>query len=114
MSEAAEMDASLTTAIDRHGFVVGLAGWSGSGKTTLAEKLIAHLTATGLDIATIKHAHHMFDADKPGKDSYRHRAAGARQVIVSSRAGRLCLPKTVTGAKVRLLICCLRLARRIL
>ena len=86
MSETVEMDAALTTAIERHGFVIGLAGWSGSGKTTLAEKLIAHLTATGLDIATIKHAHHMFDADKPGKDSYRHRAAGARQVIVSSRA----------------------------
>ena len=86
MSETADLDLGLAAAIARHGYVVGLAGWSGSGKTTLAEKLIAQLTSSGLDIATIKHAHHMFDADKPGKDSYRHRAAGARQVIVSSRA----------------------------
>ena len=86
MSETVETDITLAAAIDRHGFVIGLAGWSVSGKTTLAEKLIAELTAMGLDIATIKHAHHMFDADKPGKDSFRHRAAGARQVIVSSRA----------------------------
>ena len=76
----------LETACARHGYVIGLAGWSGSGKTTLAEKLITALTARGLDIATIKHAHHAFDADTPGKDSYRHRAAGARQVIVSSQA----------------------------
>ena len=75
---------ALDAAKSRHGYVMGLAGWSGSGKTTLAEKLIAELTARGLDVATIKHAHHAFDADIPGKDSYRHRAAGARQVIVSS------------------------------
>jgi len=76
----------LDAACARHGYVIGLAGWSGSGKTTLAEKLIAALTKRGLDVATIKHAHHAFDADTPGKDSYRHRAAGARQVIVSSHA----------------------------
>jgi molybdopterin-guanine dinucleotide biosynthesis protein B len=80
-----EMVNRLDAARARHGFVMGLAGWSGSGKTTLAEKLIAALTARGLDIATIKHAHHMFDADTPGKDSHRHRTAGSRQVIVSSR-----------------------------
>ena len=68
----------------RHGFVIGLAGWSGSGKTTLAEQLIGVLTARGRDVATIKHAHHRFDADVPGKDSHRHRSAGARQVLVSS------------------------------
>ena len=68
----------------RHGFVIGLAGWSGSGKTTLAEQLISVLTARGRDVATIKHAHHHFDADVPGKDSHRHRSAGARQVLVSS------------------------------
>ena len=62
----------------------GLAGWSGSGKTTLAEQLITEWTAQGLDVATIKHAHHEFEADTPGKDSWRHRKAGARQVIVSS------------------------------
>ena len=78
--------ALLDAACARHGYVIGLAGWSGSGKTTLAEKLIAALTARGLDVATVKHAHHAFDADTPGKDSYRHRAAGARQVVVSSEA----------------------------
>ena len=62
----------------------GLAGWSGSGKTTLAEQLITELTAQGLTMATIKHAHHEFDADTPGKDSWRHRQAGAAQVLVSS------------------------------
>ncbi|HCD63760.1 MAG TPA: molybdopterin-guanine dinucleotide biosynthesis protein B [Alphaproteobacteria bacterium] len=62
----------------------GLAGWSGSGKTTLAEQLITELTAQGLNMATIKHAHHEFDADTPGKDSWRHRKAGAAQVLVSS------------------------------
>lgn len=66
--------------------VFGLAGWSGSGKTTLAEQLIAHFTAQGLNVATIKHAHHKFDADIPGKDSWRHRQAGAKQVLISSAA----------------------------
>ncbi len=65
-------------------FCFGLAGWSGSGKTTLAEKLISSLVTQGLSVATIKHAHHEFDADVPGKDSWRHRKAGAGQVIVSS------------------------------
>jgi len=69
---------------DRHGAVFGLAGWSGSGKTTLVEKVIAHLVALGYDVATVKHAHHHFEADTPGKDSFRHRQAGARQVLVSS------------------------------
>ena len=64
--------------------VFGLAGWSGSGKTTLAEKLIRHIVTRGFSVASIKHAHHKFDADVPGKDSWRHRKAGARQVLVSS------------------------------
>lgn len=64
--------------------VLGLAGWSGSGKTTLVCKLIPELTARGVTVSTIKHAHHAFDVDKPGKDSYEHRAAGASQVLVSS------------------------------
>jgi molybdopterin-guanine dinucleotide biosynthesis protein B len=68
----------------RHGAIFGFAGWSGSGKTTLVEKVIAHLSAGGLDVATIKHAHHHFEADHVGKDSYRHRKAGSRQVLVSS------------------------------
>jgi molybdopterin-guanine dinucleotide biosynthesis protein B len=68
----------------RHRAVFGFAGWSGSGKTTLVEKVVAHLAANNIDVATIKHAHHNFEADHVGKDSYRHRKAGARQVLVSS------------------------------
>jgi molybdopterin-guanine dinucleotide biosynthesis protein B len=64
--------------------IFGIAGWSGSGKTTLLRKLIPELTRRGLSVSTIKHAHHDFDIDKPGKDSYEHRAAGAREVMVTS------------------------------
>jgi len=64
--------------------IIGLAGWSGSGKTTLITKLIPRLTARGLRISTLKHAHHGFDLDQPGKDSFMHRTAGATEVIVSS------------------------------
>ena len=69
---------------DRHGAVFGLAGWSGSGKTTLVEQVVSHLVGLGYDVATVKHAHHHFDADHSGKDSFRHREAGSRQVLVSS------------------------------
>ena len=64
--------------------VIGLAGWSGSGKTTLLTKLIPVLIARGHSVSTVKHAHHEFDVDKPGKDSHSHRLAGAREVLVSS------------------------------
>jgi molybdopterin-guanine dinucleotide biosynthesis protein B len=64
----------------------GFAGWSGSGKTTLIEQLIPVLVARGLAVALVKHAHHDFDIDRPGKDSYRHRKAGAREVLVTSSA----------------------------
>ena len=64
--------------------VFGFAGWSGSGKTTLVEKLIPEFTARGLRVSVIKHAHHGFDLDKPGKDSWRHREAGAMQVLMLS------------------------------
>ncbi len=64
--------------------VFGLAGWSGSGKTTLLVRLIPALTARGLKVSTVKHAHHAFDVDTPGKDSYEHRKAGATEVLVSS------------------------------
>ena len=64
--------------------IIGLAGWSGSGKTTLITKLIPRLTARGLRVSTLKHAHHGFDLDQPGKDSFMHRTAGATEVIVSS------------------------------
>ena len=64
--------------------VFGFAGWSGSGKTTLIEKLIPRFTRRGLRVSLIKHAHHTFDVDKAGKDSYRHRHAGASEVLVTS------------------------------
>ena len=64
--------------------VIGLAGWSGAGKTTLLTRLIPQLVAQGLKVSTIKHAHHAFDVDVPGKDSWRHREAGASEVLVSS------------------------------
>jgi molybdopterin-guanine dinucleotide biosynthesis protein B len=62
----------------------GFAGWSGSGKTTLIEKLIPRFAKRGLRVSLIKHAHHTFDVDQPGKDSYRHRHAGAAEVLVTS------------------------------
>jgi molybdopterin-guanine dinucleotide biosynthesis protein B len=64
--------------------VLGLTGWSGSGKTTLLAALIPRFIARGLSVSTIKHAHHGFDLDQPGKDSWRHRQAGAREVLVAS------------------------------
>jgi molybdopterin-guanine dinucleotide biosynthesis adapter protein len=64
--------------------VFGFAGWSGSGKTTLIEQVIAHLAADGVRVALIKHAHHSFDIDHIGKDSHRHREAGATEVMISS------------------------------
>ena len=64
--------------------IFGFAGWSGSGKTTLIEKLIPRLVARGLRVSLIKHAHHTFDVDQPGKDSYRHRKAGCTEVLVTS------------------------------
>ena len=68
----------------QHPRVLGLAGWSGSGKTTLLVRLIPFLVQRGLRIATLKHAHHEFDVDTPGKDSWEHRKAGASEVIVAS------------------------------
>ena len=64
--------------------IFGIAGWSGSGKTTLLVRLIPELTARGLRVSTIKHAHHGFDFDKPGKDSWEHRTAGATEVMITS------------------------------
>lgn len=66
--------------------VFGFAAYSGSGKTTLIENLVPLLVARGLKVSVIKHAHHAFDVDRPGKDSYRHRQAGASEVLVSSGA----------------------------
>ena len=64
--------------------IIGLAGWSGSGKTTLIARLLPELVRRGLRVSTMKHAHHGFDVDQPGKDSYRHREAGATEVLVAS------------------------------
>ena len=64
--------------------VFGFAGWSGSGKTTLIEQVIPRITARGLRVSVIKHAHHGFDVDKPGKDSWRHREAGASEILLVS------------------------------
>jgi molybdopterin-guanine dinucleotide biosynthesis protein B len=64
--------------------IFGLTGWSGSGKTTLLTAMLPLIVARGLSVSTVKHAHHGFDLDKPGKDSFRHREAGAREVLVAS------------------------------
>src|ERR671915_46277 len=64
--------------------VIGLAGWSGAGKTTLLRKLIPELRRRGLSVSTVKHAHHAFEIDRPGKDSFEHREAGAREVLIAS------------------------------
>lgn len=93
---------------DRPTRLIGLAGWSGSGKTTLLRALILALTARGLRVSTIKHAHHAFDIDLPGKDSFEHRAAGAHEVIVSS-ANRFALIHELRGAPERTLSELLRL-----
>ena len=66
--------------------IFGFAGWSGSGKTTLIEQVIPRLVARGLAVSLIKHAHHRFEFDQPGKDSYRHRHAGCGEVLISSGA----------------------------
>lgn len=76
--------------------VIGFAGWSGSGKTTLIEKVITLLQARGLAVSLIKHAHHEFDVDFPGKDSYRHRHAGCREVLITS-ANRWALMHELRG-----------------
>jgi molybdopterin-guanine dinucleotide biosynthesis protein B len=76
--------------------VVGLVGWSGAGKTTLIERLLPVLRAHGLTVSTVKHAHHGFDLDQPGKDSWRHREAGAHEVLVAGGA-RWALLHEVTG-----------------
>jgi molybdopterin-guanine dinucleotide biosynthesis protein B len=77
--------------------LIGFAGWSGAGKTTLIVRLIPELNRRGLSVSTIKHAHHNFDLDQPGKDSYAHRAAGAEEVLVAS-ASRVALMRELRGA----------------
>jgi molybdopterin-guanine dinucleotide biosynthesis protein MobB len=76
--------------------LIGLAGWSGSGKTTLLAKVLPVLIARGRTVSTIKHAHHAFDVDQPGKDSHTHRLAGAHEVLISS-ARRFALMHELRG-----------------
>ena len=76
--------------------IIGLAGWSGSGKTTLLSKVIPRIVARGLKVSTVKHAHHSFDMDRPGKDSHAHRMAGATEVLVGS-AGRWAIVHELRG-----------------
>jgi molybdopterin-guanine dinucleotide biosynthesis adapter protein len=78
--------------------IIGLAGWSGSGKTTLLARAIPRLVTRGLRVSTLKHAHHGFDLDQPGKDSHTHRAAGATEVLVGS-AKRWALVHELRGAR---------------
>jgi molybdopterin-guanine dinucleotide biosynthesis protein B len=78
--------------------IIGIAGYSGSGKTTLIEKVIPVLVLEGLRVSLIKHAHHEFDVDHPGKDSYRHRHAGCTEVLISSSA-RWALMHELRGAE---------------
>ena len=82
--------------------VIGLAGWSGAGKTTLLTRIIPHFLAKGIRVSVIKHAHHAFDVDVPGKDSWRHRESGATEVLVSS-ARRWALMHELRGAAEPLL-----------
>jgi len=78
--------------------IIGLAGWSGAGKTTLLAKVIPRLVARGVRVSTLKHAHHEFDLDQPGKDSYIHRTAGATEVLIGS-ANRWALQHELRGAR---------------
>lgn len=78
--------------------VFGFAGWSGSGKTTLIEELIPRLVAKGLKVSLVKHAHHRFDVDQTGKDSWRHRQAGCTEVLVTSGT-RWALMHELRGAR---------------
>jgi molybdopterin molybdotransferase len=77
--------------------VFGITGWKNSGKTTLVERLVSVMTRRGLEVATVKHAHHTFDVDHAGKDSHRHRLAGARQVLVSSRNRWALMSENIKG-----------------
>ena len=77
--------------------IFGFAGYSGSGKTTLIEKLIPRFRARGLSVSAIKNAHHGFDMDRPGKDSYRYRESGAGQVLISTTERWALLTETPRG-----------------
>ena len=75
----------------------GVVGWKNAGKTGLMERLVAEISGRGVSVSTVKHAHHSFDVDHPGKDSYRHRVAGAQEVLLASRQ-RVALMQELRGA----------------
>ena len=74
----------MTSGLGRHRAVLGIAGWSGAGKTTLIAAVLPRLRAAGLTVSTVKHAHHGAELDRPGKDSWRHREAGAFEVMLAT------------------------------
>ena len=74
----------------------GIVGWKNAGKTGLMERLVTEVTSRGFTVSTVKHAHHSFDVDHPGKDSFRHREAGASQVLLASR-NRIALMHELRG-----------------
>ncbi|MFC6639220.1 molybdopterin-guanine dinucleotide biosynthesis protein B [Sulfitobacter sp. JBTF-M27] len=76
----------------------GIVGWKNAGKTGLMERLVTEITGRGFTVSTVKHAHHTFDVDHPGKDSFRHRAAGASEVLLASR-NRIALMQELRGAE---------------
>ena len=77
--------------------VFGVTGWKNAGKTGLMERLVTNITARGLTVSTIKHAHHSFDVDQPGHDSHRHRVAGAQEVLLASST-RIAIMQELRGA----------------
>lgn len=77
--------------------IYGVVGWKNAGKTGLMERLVTEITGRGFSVSTVKHAHHSFDVDHPGKDSYRHRAAGAQEVLLAS-ANRIALMQELRDA----------------
>lgn len=81
--------------------VYGVIGWKNSGKTSLMERLVSEITGRGFSVSTVKHVHHSVDLDQPGKDTFRHRAAGAREVVLAS-ADRLAIMVEHSGAEPEL------------
>lgn len=77
--------------------VYGVTGWKNAGKTGLMERLVAEITGRGFSVSTVKHAHHSFDVDQPGRDSHRHRTAGANEVLLAS-GQRIALMQELRGA----------------
>ncbi|MEP1200403.1 molybdopterin-guanine dinucleotide biosynthesis protein B [Tateyamaria sp.] len=77
--------------------IYGVVGWKNAGKTGLMERLVTEITSRGINVSTVKHAHHTFDVDHPGKDSHRHRVAGASEVLLASR-NRIALMQELRGA----------------